>query len=169
MAGKKILIVLPPRGFSEEEYRVVRYTMERGGNRVTTAGILAGSAEAADGTSVPVDMRLHDVKTYDYDGYVFLGGEGVRAYLDHPDARKLAKDITYKTIGASGEAVPILAILGALSKKKVTGPTGWMHAYKQGKLTFTGRPLEVDEKIVTALDGSVSQQFANAVVAALAK
>jgi putative intracellular protease/amidase len=171
MAGKKVLMVLPVRGFSEEEYRVVRYTIERRGHRVATAGIFAGSAESSDGGSVPVDMRLHDVKTYEYDGYVFLGGEGVRAFLEHPDARKLAKDITYKTIGATAEAVPYLAMAGAISKKRVTGPSEWMDVYKKNKLIYTGKPLEVDEKIITAKapeEDGVSERFANAVASALA-
>ncbi|MGQ9554469.1 MAG: DJ-1/PfpI family protein [Anaerolineae bacterium] len=169
MAAKKVVIVLPVRGFSEEEYRAVRYALERRGHTVAIAGLFPDSAEAADGTSVPVDKRIRDIKTYEYDGYVFLGGEGVRIFFENEDARKLAKDISYKTIGASGEAVAFLALAGALKKKKVTGPTGWIDILKRNEAVYTGRPMEIDDKIITTQDASLGERFGNAIAEALAK
>ena len=169
MAGKKVVIVLPVRGFSEEEYRVVRYSLEQRGHTVTTAGLFPGAAEAADGTSVPVEKRIRDIKTYDYDGYVFLGGEGVRIFFENGDAQKLAKDISYKTIGATGEAVAFLALAGALKKKRATAPAGWIDVLRRNEVVYTGKPLEVDDKIITAQDASSGERLGNAVAAALAK
>ena len=169
MAEKKVVIILPYRGFDEQTYRILRHTLERRGHKVTTAGLFPGAAEAADGTSVPVDIRLRDIKTWQYDGYVFLGGEGVRIFFEDEDARKLAKDISYKTIGATGEAVALLAMVGTLKKKKVTAPLEWIDFLKRYEAVVTGRPLEVDDKIVTAQDGEVAQQFANAIAEALSK
>jgi len=170
MAQKKVVVILPFRGFDEETYRVLRGTLASRGYQVTTAGLFTGAAEAADGTSVPVDMRIHDIKTYQYDAYVFLGGEGVRTFFDNPAARKLAKDISYKVIGATGEAIPFLAMAGAFKKKKVTAPIDWVDYVRRNGCNFTGKPLEVDEKIITAQDedGAIAQQFANAIADALA-
>lgn len=167
MAQKKVVVVLPYRGFDGNAYRAVRQTLERRAHRVVTAGLFPGSAEAADGSTVPVEYRLRDIKTYQYDGYVFLGGEGARSFLDNPDARKLAKDISYKAVGATGEAVALLALADALKKKRVTAPADWAGLVRRHGAQFTGRPLEVDEKLVTAKDGEVAEQFANAVADAV--
>ena len=169
MAEKKVVIILPFRGFDEQTYRAVRQTLERRGHKVTTAGLFPGTAEAADGSSVPVELRLRDIKTWQYDGYVFLGGEGVRSFFEDEDARKLAKDISYKTVAATGDAVALLAMAGAFKKKKVTGPTDWFDLLKRNQAVVTGRPLEVDEKVITAQDGEVAQQFANAIADALSR
>lgn len=167
MAQKKVVIVLPYRGFDANTYRTLRHTLERRGHKVVTAGLFPGSAEATDGSSVPVELRLRDIKTYQYDGYVFLGGEGFRTFLDDQDARKLAKDISYKAIGATGEAVVLLALADALKKKKVTAPTDWADFLHRRGVRFTGRPLEVDDKLVTAQDGEIAEQFANAMAEAV--
>jgi protease I len=167
MASKKVVVILPPRGVDEEEFRIVRGTLERHGHSVATASVFAGSVEAADGTSLPVDMRLFDIKTYQYDGYVFLGGEGVKALIGHPQVTKLVKDVSYKTIGASAEAVALVAAAGGLSKKKVTAPAEWMDVLRRNGAVFTGRPLQKDGKIVTVQSGSSAEMFANAVAEAL--
>ncbi|MGI6208916.1 MAG: DJ-1/PfpI family protein [Anaerolineae bacterium] len=167
MAQKKVVIVLPYRGFDGDTYRAVRQALERRGHQVVTAGLFPGTAEATDGSSVPVMLRLREIKTYQYDGYVFLGGEGMRSMLDDRDARKLAKDISYKAIGATGEGVALLALADALKKKRVTAPTDWADLLRRRGVQFTGRPLEVDDKLVTAQNGEVAEQFANAIAAAV--
>ncbi len=167
MAQKKVVVILPYRGFDANAYRAVRQTLERRAHQVVTAGLFPGSAEATDGSTAPVEFRLRDIKTYQYDGFVFLGGEGARSFFDNPDARKLVKDISYKAIGATGEAVALLALADAVKKKRVTAPAGWAGLVKSHGAQVTGRPLEVDDKLVTAQDDEVAEQFANAVAAAV--
>ena len=166
--AKKVVLILPPHGVNEEEYRIVRGTLEGRGHPVTTASVWAGSVEATDGTSVPAEMRIHDIKTYEFEAFVFLGGEGVRALFDHAGTRKLIKDVSYKTLAASGDAVALVALAGGLSKKKVTAPAEWVDLIKRNGAVFTGTPLRVDGRIVTAQAASSAEQFANAVSRALA-
>lgn len=166
--AKKVVLILPPHGVDEEEYRIVRGTLEGRGHPVTTASVWAGSVEAVDGTSVPAETRIHDVKTYEYEAFVFLGGEGMRAMLDDASLRKLVKDVSYKTIAASGDAVALIALAGGLKKKKATAPTEWVDLLKRNGAVFTGTPLQVDGRIVTAQESSLAEQFANAVSSSLA-
>lgn len=167
MAQKKVVVVLPYRGFDGNVYRAVRQTLERRSHQVVTAGLFRGAAEATDGSTVPVELRLRDIKTYQYDGYVLLGGEGARAFLDNPDARKLAKDVSHRAVGATGEAVALLALAEAVKRKRVTAPADWAGLVRSHGGQCTGRPLEVYEKLVTAKDGEVAEQFANAVAEAV--
>lgn len=167
--AKKVVLILPPHGVDEEEYRVVRGTLEGRGHPVTTASVWAGSVEAANGSSVPVDIRIHDVKTYEYEAYVFLGGEGARQMFDNAGVKKLIKDVSYKTIGASGDAVAMVALAGGFSKKKVTGPADWVDLIKRNGGVYTGTPLQIDGRIVTVQEPNTAEQFANAISRALSQ
>jgi putative intracellular protease/amidase len=166
--AKKVVIILPPHGVDEDEFRTVRGTLQGRGHPVTTASVWAGSVEASNGSSIPVDIRIHDIKTYEYEAYVFLGGDGVRAMLDNAGAKKLVKDISYKTIGASGDAVALVAVAGGVSKKRVTAPSDWVDMVRRNGGVFTGTPLQVDGRIVTVRESNVAEQFANAISRALA-
>ncbi|HEY66587.1 MAG TPA: DJ-1/PfpI family protein [Caldilineae bacterium] len=167
MASKKILVVLPPRDFDENEFFTLKRMCEDRGHKVSVASIASGKVESSNGYSIPVDVRLHQVKTYQYDAVVFLGGEGARIYFDDPQARKLASDVKYKTIGATGNAAVLLSQAGVLNKKKVTAPYEYADWIVRGGASYTGRPLEVDEKLITAQGPALAESFANALIKAL--
>jgi len=168
MAEKKILMVVTPQGFSDEQYEACRRLWERRGHKVSVAS-LTGAARGEAGTAIPADMAIKDVRSYDYDAMVFLGGEGARLLFDDESTRKLAKDAKYKVIAASDKAVVLLSLAGALEDKKVTGPpelVGWL---LKGKAQYTGEPIRVDDKLITVQDLGMSEQMANAVLTALEK
>ncbi len=164
MASKKILVVLPPRDFDENEFFTLKRMCETRGHKVSVASIASGAIESSRGISVLVDVRLQDVKTYEYDAVIFMGGDGARIYFDDPQARKLASDVKYKTLGATGNATVLLSQAGVLSKKKVTAPYEWADWIIRGGATFTGRPLEVDDKLITAQSPALAETFANALL-----
>ncbi len=164
MASKKILVVLPPRDFDENEFFTLKRMCETRGHKVSVASIASGAIESSRGISVLVDVRLQDVKTYEYDAVIFMGGDGARIYFDDPQARKLASDVKYKTLGATGNATVLLSQAGVLSKKKVTAPYEWADWIVRGGATFTGRPLEIDDKLITAQSPALAETFANALL-----
>ncbi len=167
MASKKILVVLPPRDFDEQEFFTLKRICESRGHRVFVGSIASGAVESSNGVSILVDVRLRDVKTYEYDAVVFLGGEGTRIYFDDPQARKLASDVKYKTLGATGNAAVLLSEAGILSKKKVTAPYEYAEWVVRGGATYTGRPLEVDDRLITAQGPTLAEPFTNALLKAL--
>ncbi|MCD6289634.1 MAG: DJ-1/PfpI family protein [Anaerolineae bacterium] len=167
MASKKILVVLPPRDFDINEYLTLKHMCEERGHKVSVASIASGTVESSEGVSVPVDARLHQVKSYQYDAVVFLGGEGARIYFDDPQARKFASDVKYKTIGATGNAAVLLALAGLLDKKKVTAPPEYAEWVVRGGASYTGRPLEIDEKLITAQYSTLAESFTNALIEAI--
>ncbi|GAB4569396.1 MAG: hypothetical protein Kow0047_22630 [Anaerolineae bacterium] len=167
MASKKILVVLPPRDFDENEFFTLKRLCEGRGHKVFVASIAMDKVESNHGFSIPVDVRLHQVKTYEYDAVVFLGGEGARVYFDDPQARKLASDVKYKTLGATGNAPVLLSQAGILSKKKVTGDYQYVDWIVRGGAAYTGRPLEIDDKLITAQGPQLAEPFANALLKAI--
>ncbi|MEM2126442.1 MAG: DJ-1/PfpI family protein, partial [Candidatus Methanosuratincola sp.] len=96
-------------------------------------------------------------------------GEGARRLFDEESARKLAKDVKYKVLGASDDAVVLLSLAGVLENKKVTGPpesAGWL---AKGKAVYTGEPIQVDDKLITIRDAGMSEHLAREIVKALEK
>ncbi len=167
MATKKIMMVLPPRDFDGGVYELARRVLEGRGHTVVVTSVAQGAVTASDGASVPVNVAIQDVKTYDYDAFVFIGGEGASMYFDDQQVRKLATDVKWKTIGATGNAAVILALAEALKGKKATAPANSVHWLVRNGAVFTGRPMEVDGKVITLQDSSATEQFANAIAKAM--
>ena len=167
MAEKKILMAVPPRDFEGQGYEIARRVWEGRGYKVSVASLGRGTATFEDGSSVPVDVTVKDIKYYNYDAIVFIGGEGARLLFDDKDVQKLAKDVKYKTLGATGNAAIILALAGVLEGKKATTPVDAANWLVSKGATFTGRLLEVDSKVLTLQDPSGTEHFANALAKAL--
>lgn len=165
MAEKKILLVVPPQGFHDEQYQACRRLCEHRGHKVSVASLAEASRDEA-GTAIPMDIAIKDVKSYDYDAIVFLGGEGARVLFDDEATRKLAKDAKYKVMAASDKAVVLLSLAGALEDKKVTGPPDSVSWLLKGKAQYTGESIRVDDKLITIQDPAMSEQMANAVIPA---
>lgn len=163
MPGKKIMMVLPPRDFDGEMFERVRRVFIGRRHEVSVTSVIPGTVVSDEGVSVPVDVRLQDLKYYQYDAFVFIGGEGAKIYFDEERVRKLADDVKFKTMGATGIATVILARSNALKNKKATGPHQFAGLLIEHGAVFTNQPLAVDDKMVTAQDASVAEQFANAV------
>ncbi len=169
MAEKKILIVIPPYNFHDQEYEMCRRHWESRGYKVTVASLERVTARGEKGTAVPVDVAVKDVKYYDYDAIVFIGGDGTRHLFDNEKVRELAKDAKYKVLGATGNATILLALAGVMDGKKVTGPPESASWLVKGKGNYTGQPVQVDEKLVTIQDTTFAGEFANAIARALEK
>ncbi len=169
MADKKVLMVVPPVEFDDEAYELTRRILESSGNRVAVASMAATPAIGVEGTTAPASLAIRDVKTWEWDGYVFVGGPGARILFDDERARKLAKDVEYKVIGAVGNATFLLALAGAVKGKHVTGEAELGGRIIAEGADYTGREVEVDGKIVTSRDSAYTQLFATALVEALNK
>ncbi len=109
------------------------------------------------------------MKYYDYDSLVFIGGPGARKLIEQEKVVKLAKDAEYKVLGAIGMGPAILAKAEVLKGKKSTADRSMADFMESKGCTFTGQPLQVDGKIVTAEGSKYAEQFANALIEALQK
>jgi len=164
LSDKKALLVLPPRDFEFKEYEITRKALESNGVKVEIASSFPGGHRSTSGRFAYCDKRIKDVKYYDYDAIVFVGGPGAKMFFDDEDVKKLAKDAEYKILGAISTAPGILAAAGVLKEKMATGDTSIAGTLESNGATFTNRPLQVDGKIVTAKDSRVAPHFAAAVV-----
>ncbi len=163
-----VLVVVPPQEFAEECLRYSRsslYNVHVGTRTVSTQFDELTKGRHQD--EFLVDAPLAGVTLADYSGVIFVGGEGAAAYVDNPDALRLAREAVQqkKLLAAWGHATAILARAGVVKGRRVTG-----HAQVKGALVaagakYSGRQVEVDGTFVTGLDDAAGMRFGKALAA----
>jgi len=166
---EKILMVLPPDQYQEEELNVPRDYFQSMGYQVHLASKGVKTATGMSGERTEVDLDLDEVKLSDYIAVVFVGGEGIysQELNRDPDYQKIAKSASAqkKIVGAICLGPWILADAGLLKGKKATA-SETDHIKSKGAIVSDDAVVQ-DGKIITANGPSASQEFAEAVVAAL--
>lgn len=157
LEDKKILMVVAPTNFRDEELQEPREIFQQDGGVVSIASKGVSEAEGMLGARVDVDLDLSEVSVSDYDAVVFVGGTGASVYFDSPEALRIAKEAYEqgKVVGAICIAPSILANSGILSGKKATAFISEEEKLIVGGAQFTGEAVTVDGKLVTA-DGPTS-------------
>lgn len=165
--GKKVLMIIAPVDFKDEEYFVPKEAFEKRGMAVTTAS-LAPEATGVSGVKVNTDMLLKDATT-DYDAIVFVGGPGAGVYFEDKTAHSLAKKAfdEGKVVAAICIAPSTLANAGILEGKKATVFPSEKGNLEAKGATCTGDPVTKDGKVITGKDPSAAQEFAEEIIAAL--
>ncbi len=117
----KILIIIAPEGFQDQEYGDPKAVFETAGHTVVTASTVQ-EATGKFGSIARVDVLLKDVAPGDYDAVVFVGGPGTPVYFEDPTAHAIAGAFyaAGKLTCAICAAPGILAYAGLLKGKRVT-------------------------------------------------
>ncbi|WNY24743.1 DJ-1/PfpI family protein [Methanolapillus millepedarum] len=123
MKSNKILMVIAPERFRDEEFFRPKEVFEKNGFSVTVASTKPGVAQGAKGGSYKVDIPVKDAKADDYDAIAISGGAGSKAYLwNDPALHTLLKDAYAKNKIVSAICISpvVLAKAGLLSGKNAT-------------------------------------------------
>lgn len=158
--AKKVLMVIAPDNFRDEEYFDTKKELEEAGLETTTVNSTGQPSKSAFGKIVEPDMNFYNVVAEDYDAIVFVGGEGTRIYFENQRALELAKAFndTNKIVAAICIAPGILVNAGIMNGKKATSfPSIRNEINAIG--TFTGTDVEVDGKIITANGPKAAKEF----------
>ena len=164
--GGKVLLVISPTDFQDEEYKTTRRVVEDAGYEVMVASATSDTAVGMDGTQVQPDVALQDVDVDDYVAVAYIGGGGCTIYYNDPDALAIAEEAYDKgmTVGAICLAPGILAIAGILQGKEATVDPGGITLLEENGATFVDQDVVVDGKVVTACGPPASQDFGEALV-----
>jgi len=165
----KILMVLSPEQYQEEELNVPRDYFQSRGYSVALASKEVKTASGMNGERAQVDLDLKKVKLSDYIAVVFVGGEGIYSLKlnQDPDYIALAKSTNSqkKLLGAICLAPWILADAGLLKGKRATA-SDTDHIKAKGAIVSDDAVVQ-DGNIITANGPDASREFAEAIVAAL--
>jgi protease I len=169
LTGKKILMVVAPQDFRDEEFFEPRKVFADAGAEVTIASRGVLEAKGLLGSKTPVDKNLSEIKVTDFDALVFVGGGGATIYFDDPLALNLAK-----TASTAGKVVAgicigptILAKADVLRGKRATAFSSEQSVLEAAGVTYTGEAVTVDGKIITANGPAAATEFGRRIVEAL--
>lgn len=168
--GRRILMVIAPENFRDEEYQVPRQIFEKENFQVTVASSRLGVAKGSRGLTVPIDSLFQSAKASDYDAVVFVGGKGSWDYFENSDAHRLAREASTSSqtlLCAICSAPGILAKAGVLQGKRATSYERETELLKEKGALFTGKEVEIDGKLITSIGPQAAEEFARSIVEAL--
>jgi len=166
MEKAKILMIVAPENFRDEEYQKPREILEQAGAEIVVASKGTVEAKGLLGVQVKVDKDISQVSVDDYQAIVFIGGPGSSIYFDDQTALNLAKsaDEKGKIVGAICIAPSILANAGILSGKKATAFSSEKDNLVAKGAQFTSESVTTDGKIVTGNGPEAAEEFGKKLV-----
>lgn len=169
-----ITLVVPPEKFRDEELLQPREAFEQKGYTVQTVSMRTGEGEGMMGHKETFTQTLNDVNISQLDALVIVGGFGSVQHLwDNKDLHLLVQTAVdaNKLVAAICVSPAVLAKAGVLQGKKaaVYDMPESQEAFKAGGATFTGEPVTIDGRIITANGPEAAKDFADAIINALEK
>ncbi len=169
LTGKKILIVLPPSRFQDEEYQKSRMLLDETGAQVTVASLSLAPAHGMRGTMVTPDVAIRDANAADFDAVLLVGGTGSAALWHNVAVHSLVTESSQagKVVAAICLAPVTLANAGLLEGKAATAYPSAREFLTWKGATYTGATVERAGNIITANGPEAAEEFAWALVRAL--
>ncbi len=170
-ATKKVLMVIAPKNFRDEELFETRKIIEAAGHQVVLASTSTDQSTGMLGGKAKPDIVIDGADASQYDAVVFVGGSGTAVLLEHPAALALARSAhaAGKLVAAICMAPGILANAGLLKGKKATGWKGGHDLLKAKGAKVTKKRVEQDGRIITGNGPAAAKAFGKAIVQFLAK
>ncbi len=172
MEGKKVLMVIAPQNFRDEELLEPKSVFEDSGIEVTIASTSKGSARGMLGAMVDPDLTLDEVDVKDYDAIVVVGGGGSRDYLwDNLTLHGIVKEAYNggKVVAAICISPVVLAKAGLLDGKKATvfPSQDTLSELKNAGAILVNTDAVADGRIVTGRGPEAAEEFGRKVLEAL--
>jgi len=171
--GKKILIVIPPTQFRDEEFFEPKKILQDAGATIVVASTTARICRGMKGGSAQADISIADAKADDYAALVLCGGSSVPEFLWND--KKLQELVT--AIAAAGKVVAaiclatvVLAKAKLLASREATVyflPEAIQELEDAGA-KYVKETLLIHNNIILAEGPPDSQRFGQAIRAALA-
>ncbi len=169
--GRTVLVFLPQRLFSGEEFEPALGQLTRAGLQTRIASYATGVASSMDQVLVNTDLVLRDANVADYAGLVLIGGSGAALYWDDSLVQAKCREFANngKVVAAIGIAPITLARAGVLKGRKATvfhdrDAVNWL---RQAGAKFSFKELVADRNIITAATDDQARAFGRAVAAAV--
>jgi protease I len=162
----KVLMVIAPENFRDEEYQKPKSILENAGYRVMTASKGVRLAKGMLGATANVDLDLSQVNLADFTAVIFVGGSGASVYFNDQTVLNLASQAVSqgKVVGAICIAPSILANAGLLNGKEATAFSSEAENLKGKGALYSGQPVTVDGEIITANGPAAAEEFGQTIL-----
>ena len=161
---KTVLMVIG-HTFRDEEYIEPKIVLEDAHILTRTAGTERVPCVGTNGSIAMVGEPLSEVNSSGYNAIIFVGGSGASEFFDDEAAHKIAREMheAGKVVAAICIAPSTLARAGLLEGKKATSFETQKEDLIAHGAEFTGAPVEVDGRIVTAANAESATAFGEAI------
>jgi len=164
LTGKKVLMVIAPEDFRDEELATPKAILEKDGATVTVASTRAGACSGMLGARVTPDTTLAAESAETYDAVVVVGGGGSPAHLwGNAALAQILRDAktANKVIAGICLSGAALARAGVLAGKNATV---WrtdesIAEMREGRAKLSDAPVVVDGRVVTANGPDAANDF----------
>lgn len=169
VSGKKVLMIIAPKNFRDEEFLEPKGVLEKAGADVTVASKGTETATGMLGAKVNIDIDISEVNVSDYDAVVFIGGTGSAVYFNDSTAQSIAKKAYSegKIVAAICIAPSILANAGLLEGRNATSWPSEQQNIEANGGSYTSDLVTQDGRIITAKGPQAASQFGKRIVEAL--
>lgn len=170
---RRVLLVVTPTQFRDEEVFGIRSALEKTGVRVSIGSLTARTCHGMLGGTVEADTAIADANAGDFDALVLAGGSSVPALLWKDKALGTlvsAMAESNKPVAAIGLSTVVLAKAGLLKGKRATVhylPEA-LDELKNAEAAYVKEPVVVEGRLITAEGPSSVDGFASALSDALA-
>ena len=170
LTGKKVVMIIAEKDFRDEELLEPKKILEDEGASVTVASTTLRTATGMFGAKATPDILVSEVKVDEYDAIIFVGGAGASQYWNDSTAHSIAREAVQKNkiLCAICIAPVTLANAGVLSGKKATVWVSERRKLEAKGASYTGKPVEIAGKIITASGPEAAQEFGRNIARALA-
>lgn len=168
---KKILFVVPPSNFRDEEYFVPKQIFLAQGFEVETASFSLGLIRGAGGKTTEAQFLVSEVDPSEYEAVVFVGGPGMVDLVNDKGLIDLARRFhqAQKVVGAICAATAILANAGLLRGLSATCWDGARDVLLRSGANLVNKPVVWSGRVVTANGPLAAKRFAETLIEALGK
>jgi protease I len=162
-------MVIAPKVFRDEEYAKPKAILERRGAKVATASVTPGECIGKLGMKAQAELSVTDAAEREWDAAIFVGGGGAEVFFDDPAAHDLARSALEgnKILAAICIAPSVLAHAGLLEGVHATAFSSQEGDLRGHGALWTGAPVTIDGRIITANGPEAADEFGQAIGDAL--
>lgn len=166
---KKVLMVIAPETFRDEEYAHPKEVLESRGAEVVTASTRPGTCTGKLGMTAEATVAVSEADALEYDAVVFVGGGGSEVFFDDAYAHALARAAraNKRVLAAICIAPSILARAGLLNGWPATAFESQREDLEAHGALWTGAPVTVEGHVITASGPAAARDFGVAIANAL--
>jgi len=167
--GKKVVMIIAPENFRDEELLEPKRILTEKGVNVKIASASLETAKGMLGAEVNPDMLISDIKPEEWDAIILVGGTGASKYWDDASVHSILTDAVKlnKIVGAICIAPVTCANAGILAGKQATVSESEAEKLKDKGAKYTGASVQKDGNIITANGPPAAKEFGNTIAQAL--
>ena len=166
---KRVLMVIAPETFRDEEYEHPKEVLESRGAEVVTASVEKGTCTGKLGATAEATVRVAEADALDYDAVIFVGGAGAKVYFEDPFAHALARATREedRVLAAICIAPSILANAGLLQGWPTSAFESERENLEAHGAIWTDEPVTVEGHTITANGPDAARAFGEAIAESL--